>query len=310
MVGIHSHARGNGVSRPLGDAARLLQVMGFAACLCACSSDKGSSNPSTNNTPNPDQHPDAGPVIPDLGEYGACTDQAPVDPAPDLTGVWAIRTVSSRYVPATSMTNPYYMRTVNILLSDQTQTGTNVHFNVQFCDQYAEDDGAPAHITVPESYVRSLQPFERDGTCAMGDAGAANVLWLPMHTQVVGATLADPVNDSLPTDPNDPTVFDQDQDGNPGITIKLSGVASGDLYVVQRQKDEMTGIAVTNDRVVGHYSFTSEQNVLASNPEWLKGLATQTAVTDGRPCASMFIMVRLAAGTTCAGVLANSTLFN
>jgi hypothetical protein len=253
---------------------------------------------------------DAGAVTANVGEYGACTSQAPVSPSPDLSGTWAVRTISSRFVPATGLTAEYYMRTVSVLLSNQVQTGTNLTFDLQFCNQYAEQDAtAPAQLTVPESYVRALKPFERTGTYAAGDAGV-NVLWLPMYPEVVGAALADPANGPLPTDPSDPAVYDQDQDGNPGITVKVSGIVSGDLYVVQRQKDELKGIAISNDRVVGSYSFTSEQNILATNPTALKLLATQTALTDSRECASTFVMVRLAAGATCADVLATGTVFD
>ena len=36
---------------------------------------------------------------------------------------------------------------------------------------------------------------------------------------VVGADLADPANDPLPTEPTDPAVADEDGDGNPGVTM-------------------------------------------------------------------------------------------
>ena len=285
------------------DTALLLSMLGISAVTWGCSSKSKSAVSQTNPTP------DASVPI-DAGDYGVCTSSAPLQPSPDLTGRWAVRIVASRYVPATGLTAEFYTRTVSVLLSDETQTGIDVNFSAQFCDQRADSDsGAQAYVIIPESYVKSLKPFDRTGTYSSVDGGA-NVLRLPMFPQVEGALLTDPVNDPLPTDASDRAVVDQDGDGNPGITIKLGGLVSGDLYVVQRQIDELTGIAVSNDRVVGRYDYTSEQIVLDSNPQALKVLASQTAKTDPRPCMSTFTMIRVAATWTCADVLADSTLFD
>lgn len=56
-------------------------------------------------------------------EYGACTDLAPVEPAPELTGRWALRTVASCYAPETGLMSAFYTRTVSVLLADVAQTG-------------------------------------------------------------------------------------------------------------------------------------------------------------------------------------------
>ncbi len=245
----------------------------------------------------------------DRGEYDACTTNSPADPAPDLTGRWAIRTVASRYAPKTGLTSAFYTRTISILLADQTQDGTELGLDARYCAQHAEDPDSLAHVVIPESYVDSLQPFVRRGRYAKGEQGAELFL-LPSFAEVMGATLEDPFDDPLPTDVDDERVMDQDQDGNPGITIKLSGIASGDLYVVQRQTSVWTGIAVSTDRVEGHYGFTSEQYVLASDPASLKPLASQTAIVDPDACASTFVMVRVDAESVCSDVLDDDTLFD
>ena len=221
-----------------------------------------------------------------------------------------MRTVASRYVPATGLTTAFYTRTDSVLLASVTQTGTDITITAAYCDQVADTDStALAYVIIPDSYVKSLKPFVGTGTYAMGSAGA-DVLLVPNIVEVQGATLTNPASDPLPTDPNDPAVIDQDQDGNPGITIKLGGIVSGDLYVVQRQKSDLTGIAVSSDRIEGQYGFTSEQNILASNPTTLKTLAAQTAITDPNLCASTFVMARVQSAWTCTDVNANTTLFN
>jgi hypothetical protein len=50
--------------------------------------------------------------------------------------------------------------------------------------------------------------------------------------------------------------------------------------------------------------------ILGSTSALLQSAASgQQAISDPNACASTFTMVRLAAGTTCADVLANATLF-
>jgi len=287
--------------------ALVLMTVGISTGVLGCSSSAKVTTPVS--TPDAGSPTDSG-VSQDGGEFGACTSSAPVAPAPDLNGSWAIRTVASRYVPATGLTSAFYTRTDSVLLTSVTQTGTDVTISAAYCDQSADTDStALAYVIIPDSYVKSLKPFVVRGTYAMGSAGA-DVILLPTFIEVQGATLADPTNDPLPTDPSDPAVTDQDQDGNPGITIKLGGIVSGDLYVVQRQKSELTGIAVSSDRVEGHYGFTSEQNILTSNPTALKTLAAQTAIADPTLCASTFTMVRVQATWTCIDVNAATTLFN
>jgi hypothetical protein len=297
------------------NAVLLMSMVGISVGTWGCSSKSKSAVGQTNPTPDASVLDasvltDSGTLPNDAGDYGVCADSAPVNPSPSLTGRWALRIVASRLVPQTGLTAEFYTRTVSVLLSDETQTGRDVTFSAQFCNQYAESDpGAQAYVVIPDTYVKSLKPFDRTGTYSAVDGGA-NVLHLPLFPEVQGAALADPMNDPLPTDASDPAVDDQDNDGNPGITIKLGGLVPGDLYVVQRQIDELTGIAVSNDRVVGRYDYTSEQIVLDSNPSALKVLASQTAKTDPRPCKSTFTMIRVAATWTCADVLADSTLFD
>jgi hypothetical protein len=297
MIRRASRSPGSSIFLLSAGAGLMLAAVGVSGC--------GSDSKAVTTSPDADTKADAG-APQDRGVYGACTTEPPADPAPVLTGRWAIQTIASRYVPATGLTSAFYTRTVSVLLADQTQTGTDVSMSARYCAQAAEDPESLAHVIIPEGNVASLKPFVRNGTYTMSSAGA-EVLLFPSFVEVIGATLANPESDPLPTDASDPNVIDQDQDGNPGITIKLSGLASGDLYVVQRQTSTWTGIAVSADRVEGHYGFISEQNILASVPATLKALASQVAIGDPNLCASTFVMVRVGATTTCADVLADAT---
>ena len=53
----------------------------------------------------------------------------------------------------------------------------------------------------------------------------------------IGIELADPANDPLPSDPDDPRIVDDDGDGNPGVTahIEVSEDVQGDLFIARRE---------------------------------------------------------------------------
>lgn len=85
----------------------------------------------------------------------------------------------------------------------------------------------------------------------------------------VGIRLDDPANESLPTDPADPRIVDDDGDGQPGITvtIKVSDDLSGELYIARREIFAYEALLVEPDRLEGQVTDKSEQLVIgASDP--------------------------------------------
>ena len=66
--------------------------------------------------------------------------------------------------------------------------------------------------------------------------------WIFGHAvQVQGAHLVMPNSEALPADAADPRVFDQDQDGLPGVTVLIEGILDGSVQVVQRTHTRMVG---------------------------------------------------------------------
>ncbi len=88
------------------------------------------------------------------------------------------------------------------------------------------------HIPVAEWRARVSFPDEPGAPPTYelfpGEAGAQ--YW------VLGATLEDPVHDSCPHDPDDPAEFDQDLDGNPGVTVEswVNGELEAHCYICSR----------------------------------------------------------------------------
>lgn len=155
--------------------------------------------------------------------------------------------------------------------------------------------------TVPQTTPNSTAPIKVCDT-----AGA--ITWQrDQATVLVGCKLTNPLSDPLPTQASDAAVFDQDNDKKPGVTIQISGFASGDVYTVQRQRYSYTSTALpASGAANGATVDRSEQNTVdASNPQ----LKTKVALNpvDAK---SSFRLASITGITTCTELINKSgTLF-
>jgi hypothetical protein len=131
----------------------------------------------------------------------------------------------------------------------------------------------------------------------LGLDGAGNVtLRQDKRVVVVGARLDNPSSDPLPRIPSDPTVFDEDRDGLPGMTVEIGGIAPGRIYVAQRSWTELSGRMVARDGFAGQLRFGNEQVVLQATSQRLE----HAPVTHPVPSQSWFRMRRLPDHADCA----------
>ena len=167
------------------------------------------------------------------------------------------------------------------------------------CDIQAESDFAQTETIIPAAYIHSLEPYSRKVTANWDtkEFTGARV------TEVKGCVLDDPENDDLPTSEDDTRVMDQDGDGHPGMTLQISGLINGDLYVVERNWTELTGTFVNQWRIEGLLSWGVEQNKLgSSNPLLSMDIASWV---DPDPNKSTFEMARVDDGDDCAELIAH-----
>src|SRR5690606_15974902 len=114
-------------------------------------------------------------------------------------------------------------------------------------------------------------------------------------TVVLGAKLENPRRDPLPTSADDPRVYDQDRDGHPGVTVRVAGVVSGEVYFAQRGVTELRGRR--EGRVFsGRVHFKTEDAILGASSALLK-MRTNTRPDYER---STFRLVPVPPGTTCS----------
>jgi hypothetical protein len=176
-------------------------------------------------------------------------------------------------------------------------TETNCHVTVS--------GGGVVTTTIPDALPRSLPPITADFR-VVDNAGV--VTWLrPETITPVGVHLSSPT-DPLPTTSTDPRVWDQDADGQPGATIKLSGIISGDVYIVQRQRIYYSGTVAADNTITGTTFDSSDQQVIgASNPALNQNVPS---TPDPTPAKNTIRYAKLTSAYTCDMLVADAaTLF-
>jgi len=109
------------------------------------------------------------------------------------------------------------------------QDGEDIKLSVKLCD-VALPQVSGYQPELAAAFVSGLPAFEVTGR--IGPAGGAIMLDTSAAAIVLGAQLADPIANALPTSASDARVRDQDRDGNPGVSIAIPGI--GKIYAAMR----------------------------------------------------------------------------
>jgi len=215
---------------------------------------------------------------------------------PDLEGTWAMlqvypRTVLLPLVGESSQTS--YV----VQLVDVEQDNESLVMIDRYCFTFVEDSSSLATTTIPDAFMRSLRPHAREAT--LHHQGGEITFEQVPYLEVRGVILENPETDSLPTDPDDPRVFDQDEDGLPGMTVHVNilGLIEAQIYVVQRVQYELQGAVISTNRVEGLIRWTDEQVVLAATSPLL--MADSDSAPDPDPTKHIFAMLRAQEDWTC-----------
>ena len=145
-----------------------------------------------------------------------------------------------------------------------------------FC--HAEHRGdQPIETTISDAATSAIKPIAAKVDVSLRN-GKLHLQRPPTPTGI-GIEFADPANDTLPTDPNDPRTVDDDGDGNPGITVhvKVTEELQGDIYIARREIFQYEVTQQKNLSLIGTVTDNSEQLIIgASNPmfitraEWIQ----------------------------------------
>ncbi|MBN1653661.1 MAG: hypothetical protein JXA30_07785 [Deltaproteobacteria bacterium] len=149
----------------------------------------------------------------------------------------------------------------------------------------------------PPSFVRALPPPEFNARLIRKEDQ-----WRLYHERqylVVGAKLKNERADQLPKTASDPRVFDQDNDGNPGVTVLIDGLATGGIFVTQRTWTELTGSLQAPGRFYGQLGYGNEQQVLDATAWYLK----HPIQLKPAPDRSHFYLIRMGQSASCQEAL-------
>ncbi|WP_428268256.1 hypothetical protein [Haliangium sp.] len=264
---------------------RLVYSLLLAAVLVTGCGDDGQSTPDAQLMPDAQTS-----CTPDLGDP---------DPADgDVNGSWALFT--RFYANVQGLSGAQISR--SLYLHEVSQNGADLTVTETLCDLRVDAEDGSVELRVGPAFIGTQPPASRTGTItAQGDSFAYA---LDTHYAVRGAILEDEINDPLPTDANDPSVDDRDGDGNPGVTLFLSGILSGQLFVVQRDSTMFAGTQVSAERIEGLAVWSAEIEYLGADPAVLLDLINESQ-PDPNPDLHTFQLVRVPAGSDCAYVIEN-----
>ncbi|MCS7198575.1 MAG: hypothetical protein NZ930_07885 [Candidatus Bipolaricaulota bacterium] len=221
---------------------------------------------------------------------------------PEISGPWAHLQVMSSITNA-PVIGTVNLKTITILRLEVTQRGTDLSIVFEPCAVESESSSPFFRVIFPEAFVKYMgvdtKPARLEST------GGGWQLFQPRYTIVRGARLQNPDKDPLPTDPNDPRVFDQDRDGKPGVTIRVNvlGFIEGEIYIVQRDWNSLRSTIINPMIIDGLMEWGSEQVVLGASNPLLAGQAESSP--DPKKENSYFRTTRIEPNTTCEQILKN-----
>ena len=129
------------------------------------------------------------------------------------------------------------------------------------------------------------------------------------HVQLWGIDLPDPLTSELPATieeaaepPHSDRIYDMDDDGDPGITLYVSGLVTGEVWAIQRKTVDTTGLLQGSDQVLGvatngYESLTLGDDIALYDPN------TGSSEPWPDPKESWFEEVRIDEGSDCDDVM-------
>ncbi|MEZ4367679.1 MAG: hypothetical protein R2939_15595 [Kofleriaceae bacterium] len=214
----------------------------------------------------------------------------------DPVGTWAARRVLRTVAPA-PVGGPATTITATLTVLTIAADGDGLAVTDDPCEVRMASSSALATPSLVPGYAAGLPTATRAGAITDG------ALVVPLGLDVVGAALAQPASDPLPTTTDAPTVIDADADGQPGLTVRVAvtGLGVEEVYVVQRTEFTLRSTSLADDRIGGALEIArfEQRTIGASNPLF----ADSPEITLDRP-GSRFDLVRQAPGYGCAELVA------
>jgi hypothetical protein len=257
--------------------------------------DSGTDTSSAGVTPEGSDDASTSVVTP-AGDGGVVMSAKPTGPC-DLTGRWVVtvRTVTDALGTSQAAHEWYYF--------DISQTGTKVTVSKGLaCGENVRAlSSASGNADFPKTWpgmMANLVITGRTGTSASASGGCQvsfDAVWEAMSaTESYYTDPSHPLPDAGDqASGSTPGWQDWDQDGNPGYTLSVTGLATGQIYMVARTKFAYSGsIAASASSFDLLVDWTTEQDVLGVNGPPILSMTT-AAVKDSDPSQHFASFARL-----------------
>lgn len=216
---------------------------------------------------------------------------------PNIAGSWNLEVVTTAQARI-AVVGKVTTTTRSLVAVDIVQNGTALEFHSRVCSIAVESSTPTIKTIIPEAFVNNLPMTRRAGVLRESPRGWE--LHLPRHWEAQGVKLRDLNRESLPQTPDDPRVFDQDGDGNPGLTVRVEGLVSGEVYTIQRAWDEHRGRIIGTDLIEGTVVWGAEQVILGATSRFLRSAPESSPHPDA---SKSYFRMRRAEGAAHCGQL-------
>jgi hypothetical protein len=213
-------------------------------------------------------------------------------PDDEWSGRWMLVQVTGT-VASIPVVGDMRSTTTTVALLDLDDVGDRLRGRGITCSVDIDSGSSFVDTRLPAALLRALPKPELDARIYRKDGKVT--LYQPPRTIVLGAKLERPSRDRLPQSPDDSRVRDQDKDGKPGVTVLVSGLVSGEIYVAQRNWVELRGKQRAANHFQGKVRFGNEQVVLGASTSMLE--SSPNARPD--PGRSYFHLVKVPKRSKC-----------
>lgn len=220
---------------------------------------------------------------------------------PDVSGLWAQKVVTTT-LSDVPIVGEVTSRTVSLQLVDVRQDGADLELNSRTCSIDVNSSVSVIRTEIPDRFIAAIGKVQRPASLVERDGSFELVV--PERVEVLGANLRQPKDEYLPSDTDDPRVFDHDKDGHPGVTVRVRGMIDGELYLVHRGLDRLVG-SLDGDDIQGRVRWRQEQSVIDSTSIFLGDPPDSKAHPDADK--NSFYMKRVDPATNCKAVIAGQS---
>lgn len=187
-------------------------------------------------------------------------EDADVSDLPDLNGSWVNLIVfkGKAKPPIISPPVAWAIMVTKVVIE---QHGETINSKNEMCRLKVGNNSPLLTAVVPDSYAKALPIVEKTAYLSKNEIGEI-LFHQPKVWEVRACTLQDPENDELPTDENDPRVFDPDNTGRNGLKMGSAGTVNGWAEITQKVSTILDGKIEENGEIRGLVEWSEHQGVL------------------------------------------------